>query len=465
VLKEFIDKKQDKKINVIALTERNPTDSDGLYPSAKKIKNACERRGFPFYPVLIPGSAYVSDLDQDSPNIVIRDVKSKRTVELDPDNTVVIIRGSVIHDQTISSFLTYLESKGVFVINNKDAIALCANKYNTTVKLMVGGVPVPRTCLINNIKELDEALVKVGSQFPIIVKTLRGSAGIGVSRIDSKESLVGVLQSLWKHRAQLLLQEFLESDFDVRTIVLDGKIISCMKRCKIKGDFRSNFSLGGSVETYELSKEEQKIILDSARLCGTFFCGVDHMMVDGKPYVIEVNASPGSKGMQKATGLNVIEVLLDYIADKNNWRKQAKEIGYLEKIFLPELGIKLDATADTGNGMYNVLNAEDMKVIEDIVSFRTGGKKIVKKLQGFVEVNVGGVRDFVDKRPTVKFDVDFNGSTHKDVIFTLDERPGQLAPVLLCREFLIELGVNVNPKLKFSLGEGVDFKEFRKMFL
>ena len=115
--------------------------------------------------------------------------------------------------------------------------------------------------------------------------------------------------------------------------------------------------------------------------------------------------------------------------------------------------------------MYNVLNAEDMKVIEDIVSFRTGGKKIVKKLQGFVEVNVGGVRDFVDKRPTVKFDVDFNGSTHKNVIFTLDERPDQLAPVLLCRDFLVELGVNVNPKLKFSLGEGVDFKEFRKMFL
>ena len=465
MLNDFVNKKNDKKINVIALTERNAAHESGLYPSARKLKNACDRRGYPFHPILIPGNSYVSDFDQSNPNVVIRNTKTKQVIELEPENTVVIIRGSVIHDQTISSLLTYMESKGLFVINNKDTINLCANKYNTTVKLMVDGVPVPRTCLINNIGELDEALEKIGGKFPLIVKTLRGSAGIGVSRIDSRESLTGVLQSLWKHRANLLLQEFLDCDFDVRTIVLDGKIIGCMRRSKIAGDFRSNFSLGGEVEPYELTPEEKKIVLTSARASGAFFCGVDHMVADGKPYVIEVNASPGSKGMQKATGINVIEELMNYISDKNNWRKVAKEIGYLEKMVLPEISLKLDATADTGNGMYNVLNAEKMKTFDDCVSFITGGKKVVKKLQGMVDVNVGGIRDFVEKRPLVKFDVEFNGRTHKDVTFTLDDRPEPLAPILLCRDFLVDCGVNVNPKLKFSLGEAKEFSDFRKMFL
>lgn len=465
MLKDFIEKKNNKSINVIALTERNPSNSEGLYPSARKLKIACEKRGYPFYPILIPGSSYISDFDQKSPNIVIRDVKTKNVIELDPDNTIVIIRGSVIHDKTISSFLTYLESKGVFVINSQDTISLCANKYNTTVRLQVGGIPVPRTCLVSNAKEINSALEKIGNTFPVIVKTLRGSAGIGVSRIDSKESLIGVLQSLWKHRAQLLLQEYLESDFDVRTIVLDGKIVSSMKRNKISGDFRSNFSLGGEVEPYELSKEEENIILDSAKYCGAFFCGVDHMVVEGKPYVIEVNVSPGSKGMEKATGINVIEKLMDYVSDKNNWKKKSIEIGYVEKIKFPEIGIKVDAKADTGNGMFNVLNAENIKIIDDVVSFTTEGKKVVKKIQKIVDVNVGGIRDFKEKRPMVKFDVVFGGKTYKNVLFTLDDRPDPLSPVLLCRDFLIELGVNINPKLEFTLGENVDFKEFRKMFL
>lgn len=465
MLTDFIKKKEDNKINVVTLTERNPMDSDGLYPSAKKLKYACERRGFPFIPILIPGASYVSEIDWHNPNIVIRNIKTKKVLELAPENTVVIIRGSVINDHNISSMLTYMEAKGLFVINSKEAINLCANKFNTTVKLMTGGVPVPRTCLINKIGELDEALEKIGGQFPIVLKTLRGSAGIGVSRVDSKESLTGVLQALWKHRAQLLVQEYLECEFDVRTIVMDGKIVSCMKRNKIGGDFRSNFSLGGTVEPYKLTKEEESAVLDSARLCGTFFCGVDHMVVKGKPLVIEVNASPGSKGMEKATGNNIIEILLDYIADKNNWKRPFSEIGYLEKVEFPEIGVKLDATADTGNGMYNVLDAKEIKLLGDVVSFKTSGKKVVKKLLGTVNVNVGGMRDFVDKRFLVKFDIKMKNYDKKGVIFTLDERPENLAPVLLSRDFLADLGVTVNPRLKFTLGEGVSFKEFREMFL
>ena len=465
MLTDFVKKKKDNKINVITLTERNPQDSDGLYPSAKKLKYACERRGFPFIPILIPGASYVSEIDWHNPNIVIRNIKTKKVLELPPEDTVVIIRGSVINDHNISSMLTYMEAKGLFVINNKEAIQLCANKFNTTVKLMTGGVPVPKTCLINNIKELDEALKKIGDQFPIVLKTLRGSAGIGVSRVDSRESLTGVLQTLWKHRAQLLVQEFLECDFDVRTIVMDGKVISCMRRNKIGGDFRSNFSLGGTVEPYKLTKEEERVVLDSARLCGTFFCGVDHMVVKGKPLVIEVNASPGSKGMEKATGNNIIELLLDYISDKTNWKKPNTEIGYLEKIEFPEIESKLEATADTGNGMYNVLDAKEIKIIDNIVSFKTNGKKLVKKLYGVVDVNVGGMRDFTEKRPLVQFDIKMKNFEKKGVIFTLDERPENLAPVLLSRDFLADLGVTVNPRLKFTLGEGANFKDFRQMFL
>lgn len=465
MFKEFVKNKNDSKINVITITEKNPKDKEGLYASAKRLKYACERRGFPFIPIVVPGSTYISEIDLSNKNVIIRDVKTKKVIELDPQNTVVIIRGSVVHDQTVSSMLTYLESRGLFMINNKESIELCANKYNTTIKLMAGGVPVPRTHLINKINEMDEVIEKIGGQFPIVLKTLRGSHGIGVSRIDSRESLTGVLQAFWKQRAQLLVQEFLDCQFDVRTIVMDGKIISCMKRNKIGGDFRSNFSLGGTVEKYKLSEKEEKAVIDAAKLCGTFFCGVDHMVVDGKPLIIEVNASPGSDGMFKATGINTLEVLMDYISDKNNWKRKSSEIGYIEKIEIPELGLKLEATSDTGNGMYNVLDAKNIKVIDNIVSFKINGKKFVKKLQGMVEVNVGGIRDFVDKRPLVKFDIKMKDFSKKDVTFTLDDRPKSLTPVLLSRDFLAELGVTVNPKLKFTLGENVSFKDFREMFI
>lgn len=466
MLREFVEEKKDSKINVIAITERNPNGSGHLYPSAKKVKEECEKRDIPFYPILVPGSSYVSDYDQDNSNIVIRNLKEPDIkIELDPKDTVVIVRGSVINDQNISSFFTYLESKGAFIINNKSVIDLCANKFNTTIKLKVDGIPVPKTALISKVEEIDGILDQIGNNFPVIIKTLRGSSGIGVSRVDSKESLVGVLQSLWKHRAKICLQEYLDSDYDVRTIVLDGQIITSMKRHRISGDFRSNFSLGGNVESYELSRLEKEIVLKSAKSIGAFFCGVDHMVVDSHPYVIEVNSSPGSKGIQKATGINVISVLMDYIIDKSNWQPSVYEIGFMEKIIFPEIhNMKLDAKADTGNGMYNVLHAEEMKIIDDIISFKVFGNKIVKKIKEVIEVKKGGLQDYEENRVLVNFDVIFNGKQYNDIPFTLDDRSDR-SPVLLCRNFLCELGVNVNPNLKFNLGENIDFKQFRKMFL
>ena len=67
---------------------------------------------------------------------------------------------------------------------------------------------------------------KIGGQFPVVVKTITGSEGIGVPMVDSEQSLKSVLQSLWKYDAEVILQEFMKIKYDVRTIVVDGKIVS-----------------------------------------------------------------------------------------------------------------------------------------------------------------------------------------------------------------------------------------------
>ena len=62
------------------------------------------------------------------------------------------------------------------------------------------------------------------------MKTLTGTQGIGVSLIESEKSLVSVAQSLWKFNVYLLIQEYMEFDFDIRTIVIDGRVLASTKR-------------------------------------------------------------------------------------------------------------------------------------------------------------------------------------------------------------------------------------------
>ena len=144
------------------------------------------------------------------------------------------------------------------MVNPIDSMEFCHNKFSTSLAFNLHGLPSPRTALISNEKSIDMAHELVGGKFPTIIKTITGAEGIGVSRVESPESLKSVLQSLWKFDAQLLMQEYREIAYDVRTLVLDGKIIASVQRMKSqKGEFRTNHALGNEVRPYKLNEEEK----------------------------------------------------------------------------------------------------------------------------------------------------------------------------------------------------------------
>ena len=51
----------------------------------------------------------------------------------------------------------------------------------------------------------------IGGKFPFILKTLTGTQGVGVIKIESYEGLVATVQAMWKLEAELLIQEYMPS--------------------------------------------------------------------------------------------------------------------------------------------------------------------------------------------------------------------------------------------------------------
>ena len=65
-------------------------------------------------------------------------------------------------------------------------------------------------------------------------------------------------------RAEMIIQEFMPSDFDIRTFCVDNKIFASTKRTHSGYDFRSNTHRGaGAGSPYILSKEEKELVLKS----------------------------------------------------------------------------------------------------------------------------------------------------------------------------------------------------------
>jgi hypothetical protein len=270
---------------------------------------------------------------------------------------------------------------------------------------------------------------------------------------DSWAGMKSTLQTIWKinPETEILIQEYIDAKFDMRVHVLGNKVIAAMKRYKIEDDFRSNYSLGGKVEKLELTSEQEKIAIEAAKAVGGIWVGVDMMEEDGKLFVIEINSSPGTDGIEKATKKNITEMVVDYVVDKKNWIKSTTEVGFLEKVSIDGIG-SIDAKMDIGNGSYCVIHAEDVKIDGDTVTWKFKGKKMKSKLETTKNFTVGGVRNSVESRPVVRLDITLGDTTYKNIRFTLSNRDDMTTPILLNRMIIRRAGLTINPQKRYVLG-------------
>jgi len=463
LVSEIIMKEQMKNKNIptVLVLSSMISDSKG---TIGKLKKSCEKFGLPFYAIRSK-NAFIATTQNEKNSLRIENYNGNGDVLLiNPRNTICFVRGSAIKTEVGSALIRIMENYGVFAVNDYKSMQFCSNKLASMIELERRNIPIPKTAYVPSTGNIDTALKKIGGQFPVVIKTITGAEGIGVSIVDSYQSLKSVLQSLWKYDAEVIIQEYFEVTFDVRTLVLDGKIIASAKRIRGSSDFRTNLALGNSGEPHELTDIEKEIVLKAAKTSGAFYVAVDHLLVDGQPYVLELNGSPGSSNIytnyydssgdsSTVSGQELIDNVVKYISDKSNWEISVNEAGVVENVKID--GNEYIAKLDTGNSGHSSLHATQIKIDEvngvKMVSFvDNSGKKISKPLVSIVKVRTHSIYE-ADSRPVIQLDVTFRGLEFKKVEFNLVDRSKSTYPILLGARFLKRARVSVNPNKTFVL--------------
>lgn len=205
-----------------------------------------------------------------------------------------------------------LEAAGVTILNSPKSIECAVDKYLTTSRLQLAGLNVPETVVCENSEAALEAFEQLGGD--VVVKPIFGSEGRGLMRVSDPDIALRTFRTLERINAVLYLQKFIAHEgYDIRALVLDGKVIGGMKR-SCPGDFRTNVSRNGKAEPHTLTDSEQELALRAAEAIGTRFAGVDLLSEQsGTCYVIEVNAVPGWRAFQQVTGIDVAECVVSSV--------------------------------------------------------------------------------------------------------------------------------------------------------
>ena len=211
--------------------------------------------------------------------------------------------------------LRAVAAAGVYCSPTADALALARDKVQSLVALAHAGVPVPRTAAVNDPAELAAVAGELGG-YPLVIKGLRGTQGEGVALASDDREARRTLADLAARHVGALAQEYVAETggADVRAFVCGPAVVAAMTRTPAAGEFRSNLHRGGRAEPTTLSAEERAVAVAAAAALGLEVAGVDLLRAARGPLVLEVNASPGLEGIERATGRDVAGAVVDALA-------------------------------------------------------------------------------------------------------------------------------------------------------
>tara|TARA_Y200000002_G_scaffold128056_1_gene105581 strand:- start:56 stop:1450 length:1395 start_codon:yes stop_codon:yes gene_type:complete len=437
-----------KKFRLLIITDE-PEEAKEFH-TADRLREEADKKGYKSYLYKLSGGYMTLE---DSVRRV-HNKKDKKGFEISAETTVAVIRGSITRKDSWMDLISQLEKAGIVCVNSRQTISTCADKYRTSLRLADVGLRQPKTVLVSDPDNIQEAFEQLDTDFPIILKTLRGSKGVGVLFVESEKSLTSLVQVLYKQDedSDLLLQEYIETEYDARVHVLGGKVIAAMRRDVLEGDFRSNISQGAKAKELKLTDLEIEKCIEAAKAVGGLWTGVDFIPAKNRekdePFFIEVNSSAGTEGVEDATNRNISKEIIEYFEDRDNWVYVPAECGFKETIRIN--GVDFVAKFDTGNSGQNVIHGEDVNIQGKKVSWKLLGKKYTADLIRMDNIKVGGLRDYDEDRPLIKLDVEFAGTIYTDTLFTIDDREDR-TPILLDRKFMKRLNVMVNPARKYLL--------------
>lgn len=285
--------------------------------STKRLVEEAEKRGHKVK-VIKYKNCYLS-LDEKHPDVYY---KGKKVEGYD----AILPRISNGMTRYGCAIVRQFEMQGLWTASSSIAITRSRDKLRAAQILTKAGVDTPKTLVSRNSADIDDLIDQIG--LPVIIKLATGTHGNGVVLADTKKAAKSALQAFYLYNedgTNILLQEYIEESAgsDIRAFVVGSRVVASMKRQSLDDDFRSNLHKGGEGTAIKLTDEEKKLAVKAAKAMGLHIAGVDLMRSDRGPLVLEVNASPGF-GIEKITGRNVAEKIIDYV-EQNASRKNSKD--------------------------------------------------------------------------------------------------------------------------------------------
>lgn len=226
-----------------------------------------------------------------------------------------VIERSINHSRALHA-LRLFESNGITCVNSFKVASVCGDKLLTSAALQDHGVPQPDVRIAFTEESALEAIEELG--YPVVLKPAVGSWGRLLSKINDRDAAESILEHKTVlgtyHHSIFYIQKYVEKKGrDIRSFVVGDNCIAAIYRTS--PHWITNTAKGGVASNCEVTNDIRDISLKAAKAVGGGVVALDIFESDEGLTINEVNYTMEFKNSIATTGVNIPELVVDYILE------------------------------------------------------------------------------------------------------------------------------------------------------
>lgn len=201
-----------------------------------------------------------------------------------------------------------LERRNIPMFNRAEVNVVANNKLKAIQLVQLLGIATVPTKKIAASSDIHE--------YPVVLKTIDGHGGQQVELVHTETDATTFLHSFSENT--IIAQQYIETNAtDVRVFMLGEEVLGAVKRTGPKDSFKSNFTLGGTVEKYTLDAQQTKEVEKIANALKSDYIGIDFLLLpDGTWLFNEIEDPVGARSYFETTKKDIALPIMEYIHKK-----------------------------------------------------------------------------------------------------------------------------------------------------
>jgi hypothetical protein len=272
-------------------------DDEGVPEETKcLLRSACQRHGVEYVEVDARDFDYTTVPDLGDRDLLYRPAISLSAMRVE----------QFLHNPRVTSFF-------------RDDLGIFYDCLSQPLMMQRAGIPIPRTIYRSTTsRPLLRRYVEHLGGFPVVVKWLGRSRGIGVLRVDSFPSLFSLVDHVDDGGTQPLLCQYIPDATHFRLVVVGEGVAASYRSAQEPDDFRSYGSDDPADYLVPTDAAMAEIAVRTTRVLGVETAGVDVLRArSGELYVLEANFPCYFAQAQLAVGVDVAGAMVDHLVRKN----------------------------------------------------------------------------------------------------------------------------------------------------